>query len=203
MREQRGLRAARARADLEDRVLLVVRVARDQEQADLLLELRAARLELGDLALRELAQLGVALGEHRLRALEVGQELAVLGGGVGRRAAGPASSLASFAYSAGLAATAGLGEALLELRGAVRERLDLRQQFGHGEPGSRGRQEFIDARNSSFVSLILTFSSRNSIESTGFSGASTLRRMYMRLSVASVIKSSSRRVADRLMSIAG
>jgi hypothetical protein len=79
---------------------------------------------------------------------------------------------------AGIRGHARLGEALFDLRGAIREDLDLRQQFGHGETG-RGRQEFIDARNSSFVSLILIFSSRNSIESTGFSGASTLRRMYM------------------------
>ena len=50
-REQRRLVAARAGADLEDHVLVVVGVARDQEQADLALELRAARLELGDLAL--------------------------------------------------------------------------------------------------------------------------------------------------------
>ncbi len=76
-----------------------------------------------------------------------------------------------------------------------------------GHPPSRRKiaraQEFIEARNSSLSSVSLILPSRNSIESTGERGASTLRKMYIRLSVFSSINSSSRRVAERLMSIAG
>ena len=69
--------------------------------------------------------------------------------------------------------------------------------------GSRRGYEFIDSRNSVLLSVALILSWRNSIESTGLSGARTLRRMYMRLSVTSDSSSSSRRVAERLMSMAG
>src|SRR3990172_3649493 len=50
--EQRGLVAARARPDLDEDVLVVVRVAREQETLELLLELRLAPGELLDLGLR-------------------------------------------------------------------------------------------------------------------------------------------------------
>jgi len=63
--------------------------------------------------------------------------------------------------------------------------------------------EFIEARNSSFESVALIFSMRNSIESTGDSGASTLRRMNMRFRWLSSISNSSRRVELRVMSMAG
>ena len=68
-REQRGLVAARAGADLDDHVLVVVGVALDHRQADLLLELAQPLRRLGD----DRAQLRVVavLGEQLLGALEV------------------------------------------------------------------------------------------------------------------------------------
>src|SRR4051794_10927695 len=69
-RPQAGLVAARARADLDDHVLLVVRVALDHREPDLLLELlhpRPRRLHL-----RAQLRIVATLGEHLLRALGVG-----------------------------------------------------------------------------------------------------------------------------------
>ena len=54
-REERGLVAAGAGADLEDRVLLVVRVLGDEQQPDLRFELRALLREASSISLaREL-----------------------------------------------------------------------------------------------------------------------------------------------------
>ena len=69
-RPQAGLVAARARADLDDHVLLVVGVPLDHREPDLLLELlhpRARRLHL-----RAQLRVVAALGEHLLRAVGVG-----------------------------------------------------------------------------------------------------------------------------------
>src|SRR5690606_9744932 len=57
--EQRGFLAAGAGAHLEDRVPIVVRVARQEQDAELVLEPRAFRLEPRDLLARERAELGV------------------------------------------------------------------------------------------------------------------------------------------------
>ena len=97
---QAGLVAARAGADLDDHVLVVVRVALDHREPDLLLELG----EAGARGLEHLAQLGVlaALGEQLLRAggvvlraapllgqLRGGRELVVQAPGLGEALAVP------------------------------------------------------------------------------------------------------------------
>jgi hypothetical protein len=89
-----------------------------------------------------------------------------------------------------------------QVTGADRSRRTAPPDRLAGTPPAR-RYEFIESRNSRLLSVALIFSSRNSIESTGFSGDSTLRSTYMRFSVVSSSSSSSRRVADLLMSIAG
>ena len=58
-REERRLFAALAAADLEDRVLLVVRIGRQEQELDLPLERAALRLQLGSSSSHELAQLGI------------------------------------------------------------------------------------------------------------------------------------------------
>ena len=63
-REQRRLLAADTTADLDDDVLVVVRVARQEQLAQLAGEHRGARLELGQLGLRQLGQFGVARGDR-------------------------------------------------------------------------------------------------------------------------------------------
>ena len=60
-REERGLVAAGAGADLEQDVLLVVRVLGDEEEADLGVQGVAAGLERAQLLVGHLAQLGVGL----------------------------------------------------------------------------------------------------------------------------------------------
>ena len=61
-REERGLLAARAGADLDDDVLVVVGVARQEQDAQLLDRAApASRLGLVDLVARQVAQLGVRL----------------------------------------------------------------------------------------------------------------------------------------------
>jgi hypothetical protein len=79
---QAGLLAAGAAADLDDDVLVVVGVALDHREADLLIELLDARAGLGGL----LAHLGIlALGQELLRALEVAARQPPLGRELGRR----------------------------------------------------------------------------------------------------------------------
>ena len=76
-REEARLVAAGAGADLEDDVLLVVRVLRDEEELELLLGGLEPRAELRELLLRHLAEVRVLLGEERLVVLDVLQELPV------------------------------------------------------------------------------------------------------------------------------
>src|SRR5690606_11656465 len=57
--EERGLLSALPSPDLEDDVLLVVRVGRKEQELDLALERPALRLELRELELRELPQLRI------------------------------------------------------------------------------------------------------------------------------------------------
>src|SRR4029079_12846344 len=66
-REERRLLAALAAPDLEDRVPLVVRIPRQEQELEVRFELRLLRLELGQLRARELAE------------LRIGQELLVVG----------------------------------------------------------------------------------------------------------------------------
>src|SRR3954469_1986081 len=61
----------------------------------------------------------------------------------------------------------------------------------------------IELRNSEFVRVLSSFSTRSSIDSTVDSGEKTLRRTQMRLSSLRSRRSSSLRVPDLLMSIAG
>ena len=258
--EERRLVAAGAGPDLEDRVLLVVRVAGNQQQPHLPLELRLALAEALELRAGHLRHLGVRVGQHGLGIRDLGERAAVARAGLDDRPQ-PGQLAGHLGIGLPVAGEARVGELLLELPRVLLEHRDLVQQvrhetlcdgiappgrrldrFGRDDgkirdpppgarrgtvvnvhpPSKRGRastfgeggvnvhqrplrltQEFIDSRNSSLLSVALTFSSRNSIESTGDSGCSTLRRMYIRLSVASGSRSSSRRVAERLMSMAG
>ena len=116
---QPGLVAAGARADLDDHVLVVVGVALDHRQADLLLE----RLDPLARGLQQRPQLGVVavLGEQLARALEVVDDAPVLGGQLGGRlelAVGPAGGREPLAVGDHL----GVGQLALELAEA---RLDL------------------------------------------------------------------------------
>src|SRR3954452_23960455 len=108
---QAGLLPARARADLDDHVLVVVRVALDHREAELVLE----ALDLGLGGREHLARLGV---------LGLGQELARAGGVVGRaaplgreRARGP--------ERAGLAPDLGVAPAVADHPGIAHEALEL------------------------------------------------------------------------------
>jgi len=94
-------------------------------------------------------------------------------------------------------------ELLTAEQGAPAHEHDSAFDPGHGNRQQQPPQEFIDSRNSSLLSVTLIFSMRNSIESTGDNGCNTFLRMYMRLSWSSGISNSSRRVAERLMSMAG
>ena len=92
---QAGLVAAGAALDLDDHVLVVVGVALDHRQADLLLELLDPRRRVGE----HLAHLGVvlALVEHLLRAGRVvgragATRSASLAAGSSRRYSRPASA---------------------------------------------------------------------------------------------------------------
>ena len=77
-REQRGFVAAGAGADLEDRVLAVARILRQEQDLDLLLVVPRLLLELAQLFARQLAQLGIGLGlGHLLGLREVFCELLV------------------------------------------------------------------------------------------------------------------------------
>src|SRR5437762_2495028 len=64
--EQRRLLAARAGPDLEQHVLLVVRVLGEQEVGDLLVERVAARLLRPELFVGHLPQLRIGLRAHQL-----------------------------------------------------------------------------------------------------------------------------------------
>ena len=85
--EQPGLLPARARPDLDDHVLVVVRVGLDHREPDLLFELAEALLGRAE----QLAQLGVLA--------VLGEQLAGARGVVASRAATPAR--AAFAGSSG------------------------------------------------------------------------------------------------------
>jgi hypothetical protein len=76
-REQAGLVPAGTGADLHDHVLVVMRIALDHRETDLLAELLEARGRLGD----ERPQLGIlaVLGQELARALQVARKRAVLG----------------------------------------------------------------------------------------------------------------------------
>ena len=69
MRKERRFFSADAGADLQNDVAVIVRVARQQQDTQLLLELRAASLAALDLLARDLMQLGVAQQRFRLRDL--------------------------------------------------------------------------------------------------------------------------------------
>src|SRR5438093_50132 len=78
-REERGLVAPGAGADLEEDILLVIRITREQEALELLLERRLAAGELVDLRLRQLRQLAVAaLGQDVARLADPPEYIAVL-----------------------------------------------------------------------------------------------------------------------------
>ena len=66
--EQRGLVAAGAGADFQDRVVLVHRVLRQQRQPDLAARALAPGLQRGLLGFRQLAHLGIGrgIGDHRV-----------------------------------------------------------------------------------------------------------------------------------------
>ena len=71
-REQRGLLAAGARADLHDDVAVVVRVARQERDPEVVEQRRLARLQRRDLLARERLQVLVGLGvAHVAGALEL------------------------------------------------------------------------------------------------------------------------------------
>ena len=72
--EQRRFLAAGAGANFEDDVLLVVRIARREQDAELLLELLALRDERLQLLLRERAHVGIAAGGELLRLLLLFEE---------------------------------------------------------------------------------------------------------------------------------
>ena len=133
-REQRRLVAAGAGADLDDHVLVVVGVALDHREADLLAELLEPPRRIGD----DAAQLGVVavLGEQLARALEVVGELAVLGGERVR-----ALELAVLAPDLGVALAVGdhlgVGHLPLELGVALLDLLD--ELLDHGPKCDAGR----------------------------------------------------------------
>ena len=62
--EDGGLVTTSAATDLDDGVLAVIRIGRDEENLDLLLHLRDLRLDLGDLSLRHVAKVLVLLVDH-------------------------------------------------------------------------------------------------------------------------------------------
>ncbi len=66
-REQRSLIAARPRANLHHHVLLIVGILREQQQLQVLFQLRLPRLKRRQLLLRHGANIGVALVQHRSR----------------------------------------------------------------------------------------------------------------------------------------
>ena len=135
-RPQPGLVAAGAALDLDDHVLLVVRVALDHRQADLLLEL----LDPLAGAVQFLAHLGVlaVLGQQLLGAGRVVLGAAPLRGQLGRRL-----ELAVGAADLGVALAVGdhlgVGHLLAELREAALDLLD--EVFDHASQSmARGRQ---------------------------------------------------------------
>ena len=71
MRKERRFFPADAGADLQNDVAVIVRVARQQQHTQLLLELRAAGTAEIDLLARDLVQLGVAQQRLRLRDLRL------------------------------------------------------------------------------------------------------------------------------------
>ena len=72
MRKQRALLAAHAAADLHDDVFIVIRVARQQQHLQLLLQLGKTPFCLPQLLLTQLAQLLVRLaGEHRAHVVQL------------------------------------------------------------------------------------------------------------------------------------
>src|SRR5947208_4357001 len=78
--EQRGLLAARASADLDEDVLRVVGIAREEQALQLVLERRLARREIVHLGLRELHELAVAaLREEVTRLAEPPEHFTILG----------------------------------------------------------------------------------------------------------------------------
>ena len=79
--EERGLVAAGAGADLDEHVLLVVRILRLQQDLQLVLERRLLRLELGELHLRQLAhrrRRSVSISRASARRLRTSLQLAIL-----------------------------------------------------------------------------------------------------------------------------
>src|SRR6266702_4424370 len=125
--------AARAGADLQDDVLLVVRVLRDEEALQLLLGRAHPRPQRGELLLRELAQLRVLLGEEGLVVGDVGEALAVgAERGDGRLDAGPLLRHLAVALARG--DDSRVGELMRQLLEPRLDRVELLQHLGreHG-----------------------------------------------------------------------
>ena len=134
--EDRGFVATGAGADLEEQIALVARVARQQEQVQLLVELGFAGLEACNLLGRQLAELGVVehgpcRGQRACVRIELGQ-------GLGQ---GPQVCMLAGHF----AQTIGVAEHLLAREQAFEFLVAFGQLFelatdrgGHGFPGPSG-----------------------------------------------------------------
>ena len=125
--EQARLVAAGAGADLEDDVAVVVRVARQQQELQLLLErVGLCASDAGQLLLRQLAHLVVGVVEQRLRARPRSAPATLLPrrGSARRSPRWPTRSLASLRELLAVADHLGVGQQRLELVVAL---LDVRQ----------------------------------------------------------------------------
>jgi hypothetical protein len=128
--EERRLVTARARSDLQDHVLLVVRIRRDQKLVDLGLELLALLLEPIDLGSRQRAQLLVRLRRHRLRVGQLLPRAAVALSRIDERPDG-AELLGDLRVLLGRGGHGGVGEPLLEFLGAGLDLGNASEQVGH------------------------------------------------------------------------
>src|SRR5262249_1031140 len=123
--------AAGARADLDHDALLVARVARLEQLAQRALELVAARAQLWQLALRELADLRVVVARELLALRELGADSLPVA--VGRdQLAQRRELLSQLAELGRIAGERGLTQAIFELLVA---RLDFSDPLEHGDSG--------------------------------------------------------------------
>ena len=129
-REERRLVTPGASANLEDRVLLVVGILRDEELEELGVEIHQFGLELLDLAPRHLGDLGVRVLRHGPRIFELAQHLAVARPHL---VDGPhgAEILGEVAKPAGLSRDLGVGELALDLASALFDFDDSFEVLGH------------------------------------------------------------------------
>ena len=120
-REQGGLIAARAGADFEDHVLLVVGILGQQQDLQLFFDLRQLRLQSRDFFLGHGAQVGVGFLQHGARFLKIVVSrfpLAILADGLGQIAV----RLGDFAILRGVVDDGGVGHLRRQL---VEAALDL------------------------------------------------------------------------------